>query len=351
MSPKITSAASWRHCALALSFFLFLVGSTALACGLSPAPPPPTPAHFNLGPTSVNSGLADLQSYRTQLVVDFNGRRNGDTTQGHLETLTEVTRQPDGLHHYVQFEGRLPQSPLPAGVSEFYRLADRVYLKKAGDTLWSQFSDPEAGPSQFGFFELGQLIVLPRSVTTPPITLTLNGLAGQRYTFTQADLSDPDLMFDQAQGEVFVTTDGGYVAQYVISASITTILPLPNAHLFDRGQLNLRYTLTDANAGFTLTPPTDAPTTNVLANLPRLPDASLTATFPTLIEYTSAITAVAAAQFYQDTLTGQGWTQDEAALFNEKARLVFSKAGQSLTVIITPADVNDKIKVTLSNTP
>ncbi len=46
-----------------------------------------------------------------------------------------------------------------------------------------------------------------------------------------------------------------------------------------------------------------------------------------------------------------GWTQDEAVLFNEKARLVFSKAGQSLTIIITPAEASDKIKVTLSNTP
>ena len=167
---------------------------------------------------------------------------------------------------------------------------------------------------------------------TAPLPETLNGLNVQRYHFTQEDLADPSFGYKQAAGDVWVSTDSNNVVQYIISATLTTLPPLPNAHLMDEGQLTLRYTLSDINADVTITPP-EQPGNNVLTLLPLLPDARLDAVFPALIEYTSAISPVSATLFYQEQLVNAGWTEETTTFFNEKARLSFSKDDEKISFL------------------
>jgi hypothetical protein len=335
---------------LSLPFIAIIV---ALACGLTPTPEPspqptPTPAQFAIGPTSASSGLSELKSYRSNLTVDFTGKRNGEVARGHIEALTEITRQPPARHDYFRIDGQIPQAKIPTGVSEFFQIGDQVYLKKAGDTLWSQFAAQNVSPAQVGFFELERLITLPATVSTPPITETLNGLSTQHYRFSETDLTDPHVVFEQTQGEVWIATPGRYVVQYALSTTLRVIIPPPQAHLLDHGQLTLRYALTDVDADFTVTPPANIPTNNTLSNLPHLPDAEIVSVFPSLVEYTSATSPISATQFYQDELAGLEWTEDTVAIFNEKSRLTFSKERQTLTIIITSVDDRQKIKVVLA---
>jgi len=329
--------------------YLLIVWASLLACGVSnqlTSPvPTPTPVLYPIGPVSVHDNLADVQSYRTQLTVDFSGNRNGDVVKGNIETSTEVTQAPEALHHTFQLTGQLPKTM--AGVSEYYRFDDQVYLKKAGDTLWSQFIGANTTPNAMGFLDLEKLIVLPLTVTTPPVTETLNGLPVTRYIFDETNLSDPGVIFDHAQGEVWVAIPGDYVVKYVISTTQRVTLPDPTTHLFDEGQLILHYEMSDVDAAFTIDPPADFPTTNILTNLPQLSDAEIVSAFPDLIEYISATTPISATQFYQNELAAQDWAEENVSVFAEKARLVFSKEDQTLTIIITPSDDNQNIKILL----
>jgi hypothetical protein len=335
-------------------WLFFLIAGIILACNLplnllqeTSLLPTPTVARFTIGPTSANSDLGKLKSYRTHLTVDFTGNRNGEVARGHIETSTEVIQQPPALHHYLKVDGQIPKTKIPPGVSEFFRINDRVYLKKAGDNLWSQFTGADTTPDQVGFFDLESLITLPLTVSTPPVTETLDGLSVQHYRFSEADLTHPNIIFDQAQGEVWVASPGGYVVQYVISTSLRIVIPDPKAHLIDQGQLILRYTLTDVDADFTITPPADIPTNNTLNNLPRLPDAEIISVFPDLVEYLSATTPLSATQFYQNELAALEWTEEHASIFQEKARLTFAKDGQILTIMITPVADSQNIKILL----
>jgi len=334
--------------------FLLMWGSL-LACGvssqlMSPVPTP-SPVQYAIGPNSIRDNLAGLPGYRTQLTIDFSGKRNGDAVQGTVEASTEVTEKPEAQHYTSRLEGHLPK--FPAGVSEYYRFGDQVYLKKVGDTLWSQFTVADADlatnttPASMGFLDLEKFIVLPSTVATPPFTETLSGLPVIRYSFTETDLSDPDVILDRAQGEVWVADPGDYVVKYVLSTTQRVTLPNPATHLFDEGQLTLHYEMSDVGGDFTIAPPADFPTTNILANLPRLSDAEIVSAFPDLLEYVSATTPLSATQFYQSELTAQEWTEDNVAVFVEKARLVFSKDDQTLTIIITPLNDGQHIKVLL----
>jgi hypothetical protein len=117
----------------------------------------------------------------------------------------------------------------------------------------------------------------------------------------------------------------------------------------DEGTLNLHYTLTNLTTDFTILPPGNAVKmdSGALAALPRLADAELTSVFPNLIEYTSSTGAISATLFYRDQLLALDWQEENSTIFTEKAKLTFSKAGQTLTIIITPSGEGDKIKVLL----
>ncbi len=346
---------------------LFIIITATLACSLGPkpldrvwpftqAPPEPaaTPVQYRVGPTTSSDGLSDLESYRANLIIEFEGARRGQPSAGRLESLMEQTRQPPALRHYLNVNVTSPMPEIGNGISEFYRVEESVYVKKAGQDSWLIFTDQAGPPDQItpaalGLLSLDKLIILPPVLAKAPQLETLDGLSVRHYTFTEADLPDSNPVFEQAQGELWVAAHGNFLMQYVISATVRTVSPLPQVPLFDRGDLNLSYTLTEVNQPFEITPPQVEilANNNQLRHLPRLPDAQLITVFPTLIEYTSAISPVGATLFYRGELAALEWTELQAEIFTEKSRLTYSKEKQALTIIISPAADPGRIKVVL----
>ena len=231
---------------------------------------------------------------------------------------------------------------------EFYGFEDRVYVKRGDESLWFEpTSEQQVSSEQLGFLDLNKLIILPGTVSTAPYAEVLDGQNVHRYSFTQEDLANPSFSFRQATGNVWVSPDTNNVVQYTISATLTSLPPLPNAHLMDDGQLNLRYTLSNINADVNIAPPNQTEN-NTLASLPLLPDAQLNAVFPALIEYTSAISPVSATLYYQEQLVDAGWAEESTTFFNEKARLSFSKDDEKIMIIINPSETQEQIKVVVS---
>ena len=309
---------------------------------------------FTTGLTSPRAGLDQLASYQAQLEMDFEGTHRGEAVRGSIESRREVTRQPAALRQYLKIEAT-PAAAISPGISEFFRMAGNIYVKKATDETWLTLSDDPATPPELGFFEAERFVILPRAVSSPPRLDTLNGQTVKHYRFNAGDLNDPNLIFEQAQGDLWIAAQGQYLVQYVISGTFRVLIPNPQTDLFNQGRLNLRYTLTGVNTDFVIDPPAQAliDDRNPLSQLPRLPDAELIAVFPTLIEYTSALSSISATLFYQDELAGLGWSQAaNPDIFIEKSRLTFSKAEETLTILITPSnDEPERIKVVMDIRP
>jgi hypothetical protein len=343
-----------------ISYFLFFIITIASpACRLnpnsskiipieSPIAAPTSPRPIILDDLSANDRLADLQSYRANLIMEFEGIRNGQPASGRLELLTEVTREPAVLHRYLKVDTTIPNPEIISSTVEFYRVLDKVYVKKGDEGRWFTFIDGSVSPDTLGFFALDRLIILPPTVSQPSQPELFDDLKVQHFTFTESDLTEPNIIFEKAEGDLWLAEPGNYLAQYIISATLRIVIPDPKAHIFDQGHFSLRYTLSDVNANFDIIPPQAVLTkSEPLGTLPRLPDAEIVSVFPTFIEYTSSITPVNAALFYRDELTTQGWTEDNAEIFNEKARLTFSKEGQILIIVINPHEDRQRIKVML----
>ncbi len=343
-----------------LSLFVLpiLLACAMLPNGTPPTPsPPPAPAptttptqvfKIPAGVASVRHGLEGLQSYRARLTVDFDGARNGQPAGGSLESLVEITRQPPAQRRYLQVETLFPRPELPAGVAELIRVENKTYVKTEASGTWLTFSDAAATPAELGFFELDRLILLPLTVSGPGRPETFNGQNVLFYTFDETDLAAPNLTVEKAAGEMWVAIPEKYLVRYAISATLRIVVPDPTAHLLDEGQMTLRYTLSDVNAGFTITPPpAEVQAGNLLLTLPRLPDAEMVSVFPTLVEYTSAITPLEAVLFYREELDRLEWAEEAVSAFNEKAEMTFAKEDQAVTVLIQPSGRPDRIEVLL----
>ena len=317
------------------------------ACGLThrpalpgPQAPTPTPAlQFTVGPTTYESGLDQLDSYRVNLELDFAGFLDGKPTAGQIEVLTELTRQPSAQHRYLKASTDNHFQNTGLGVSEFFQVDNQIYFKGVDTPGWSQFSAGRASADQLDLIEPERLIILPNTVSQPPQAETLQDLSVKHYQFTQDDLNSSQIIFEQAQGDLWIAAPENFLIQYTLSATLKITLPDPKAHFVDEGTLNLFYAVSDVNQDFTIVPPVSQISDNhPLEELPRPADAQIVTRFPTLLEYTSAISPVSATLFYRDQLSTLEWVEDDAQIFNEKANLIFSQENQTLRILITPGD-------------
>ncbi|MDX1524476.1 MAG: hypothetical protein R3264_22795, partial [Anaerolineae bacterium] len=315
---------------LALIITAFIV---LTACGPSPNPirelwsatdtsseSATTPQEYPIAVDSAQNGLAELKSYQANLSLDFEGIRSGEPAAGHVEAVTKVTQQPPAVYQYLDIDLDIDNPRISAGTSELFNIDDKIYIKKGTEEPWLAFANTQIIPDTLGFFEFDRLIVIPEATSTSSQIETLNGINVEHYTFDESNLSHPNIIFEEAKGDLWLAPPDNYVMQYVISATIRYIIPDPKVHVFDQGQFNLRYTLNGVNTTFTIRPPAEAMAANDPINtLPRLPDAEIISVFPTLIEYTSVISTISATLFYRDELSGLGWTEENSAIFNEKS--------------------------------
>jgi len=323
-------------------------GSLSDMLGLEPTITP-TPVRYPLDARLVSAAASDnITSYRVNLIAEFDGLKQQEIVTGSLESLIEIDRDDATRHYYTKING---PPPLVGGITEVFQTDSRIFLKepdKATWQMWSVADQAETPPANFPRWE--NLLLLPESVLTPPQPQTLNEQSVEHYTFTAADLDRPDIVVQKTQGDVWLSVPDKIVRQYAISTTLKYITPPAKAYLFDQGQLQLRYTVSEVNQPLTITPPdVEAIFAGTpFAALPRLPDATINAIFPGLIEYSSAQSPISATIFYRDELLTQDWEETNADIFNEKANMSFSKADDRLSVVIIPRENGGPTQIGLS---
>ncbi|HMR64381.1 MAG TPA: hypothetical protein PKE64_10255 [Anaerolineae bacterium] len=332
--------------------WLLLLSTVLVACSANLASGSDTPATRFIMKQAVEvppfeAQLSSLQSFQAEVTVNFNGQRGGEVAAGVVETKRVVDRPAEQLYRSTYLEGKLPNARTPLGLTEFYQVADRVYLNLGDESIWFEpLLNAPLAPETLGLLDLTPWLVLPSVSATAPLSQTLNGLETNYYTFTQADLTSPQVAFDQAAGEMWVLQPQNIVVSYELSATVRILNPMPNAALIDTGTIRVSYRLSQINQPVTIKPPFKARSSPLLA-LPRPADAELTAVYPSLIEYTSASSPYSTTIFLRDRLMTLGWTPVLTNVFEEKAQLGFTKGDQTATILVNPNEANNGATVVL----
>jgi hypothetical protein len=302
-----------------------------------------TPQQFSIKPNIVESGSEQLRSYRADYRLSYDGVRGGQRVAGEIVQTILVEGQLRNISQVITSSG--------AGISqvEYYETGDRVYVDQDEDRFWFEEEViPDLVPEDVGIWPMQRLILLPDYVSQTPQTDSWNGNPVQGFSFTETDLSNPQLDFETARGRLQINPNGNYLVTYSLTGTMELVMPLRDIHLVDRGKVAISYTLSQPDATKVTSPSVENSVRSTLASLPRPEDAQITVIYPALLEYSSVISPISATLFYGDILSQLGWTQTLTDVFNEKARLGFEKDAERISVIVVPDVVTNVRKITLS---
>ena len=330
---------------LGLSLVVLVSACDAGTDASSVSTPEATP--YTLSLESARTQLSHVDSYEAAYDVYFEGTRGGQAVSGHITSVMQADNQDDAAHIRMTVSGDEAGFENITEPLEYYRRDNTIYVKEPlGWTWFEQMPGTRILPEDVGLFDLNSLFLMPKTSSAPAETDTFEGEPVTKWDFTEHDLSDPNVIVERAAGTIWLD-DENLVRRYALTATLRFVTPIPHAHILDEGDLALSYEVTGLNERQTIRPPRQLLFHNSLAELPRPDDAELTAVYPALLEYTSAISPVSATLFYQNELSTLGWTSVLTDVFEEKARLAFSKDDQTNHIIINPAQ-DKKVKVVLS---
>jgi len=335
---------------------IFLFGSSACLT-LTPGSPPSTPASPTgastqgvpavtavgkvvFGPGAFNfpdtkAGLADLTSYKSTLILSFDGTRAGKTEQWSKTYVMLTAKEPASHQSTIEKTGDI-SDPNPVFMAEINGAA---YEQHGANVCNATVIDPENlltekwEPAGFLTGVIGAEVAG---------TETVNDVPANHYTFDERAFGQ--LGIAKSTGEMWVASKTGYIVKYVLTTK-------GGATYFGEGiegTLIWDYQLTNINQAVTFKLPGDCPAGMV--NAPLLPDASGILSMPGILAYATTSSLADAAAFYQKQIPSLGWELvGEPTITDTTALLDYIQGEQTMTIIITTGDDGTNVHVVLGN--
>ena len=214
-------------------------------------------------PFTATTGLDTFSAYRMNFLVDFDGSRKGQTTQGTMSGLLEITRKPQAKHWQMNMSGDTFGELSALGSIELYDFGKIMYIQNPLDATWlgvpAEMVKTMLPVPIDDMYRPEKSIDLPATAVLQPGEEVVNGVVTQRYTFGLDDLADSGTQYEAVKGTVWVAVDGDYVVKY--ESTITgefDNLSAGSMDLMDQGTIVMSYEVSDVNGDFSIQPPTDA---------------------------------------------------------------------------------------------
>ena len=293
------------------------------------------------------AALEKLESYRQ--VIRFTSKGSdaeGKPIDTEGEIITEFNRADNARHMVMNFVDNSDPATAQSPVEVFQIGTDLIMF--AGDDMgWiristedSPFSDPDLAMMTSGnvFTDLENM----RRVRPDE---KIGGINSRHYQFDNtavlSKLFDEGMDNVQANGDVWIAKDGGFLTKY----SMVIEVDGGSGGMFDptmtKGTMTMDFELQDVNSDITIEAPEDAMASTNLTGFdsafPMPEDASIQAASANFTILTSAMPVADVVAFYDEALAELGWTKDESGSMSmgDMASLSFSKDGVTLSLIVS----------------
>jgi hypothetical protein len=298
----------------------------------SPTSEPPTSSEDDTFEADViTSGLASLDRYRTTFTMSFDGTDDGQPSQWTFQMDQAFTKNPPASR--IAYSGSGDDDMSSVSGFEMVRVNDMSYIKfgaEEGNCIVSSADDDTSTLDDM--FALEDVVGGLSNARRAGPDETINGVRARHYVIDQSGLLGGMAGFTQAEGEVWVATEGDYIVKYLLSAEgKDTLFGKANSE----GKLTWEYEVSDVNQRFEITPPADCE--SAASDIPVMPDATEQTTMGAMITYKSASPFREVVDFYQDEMPNNGWepSGDEPMLTEELAMLTYEKDGKKASITIT----------------
>lgn len=273
-------------------------------------------------------GLDGLSSYQATLALHFDGVRNGQPEEW-SQTVQMRAVRGDSAFRQVIIENDGP-------------VAGQSFMADANGMRYEQIDNGECRAESLADFEPLELDWEPAGLLFPlhgadgAQPEQVNGLDAKHYTFDARALGESKL--NEAQGEVWLASDGGYVLRYVITKT-------GGENYFGEGMegsMTWDYSLTDINQPLSLELPAGCPQGMVAA--PLMPDAANVEQLPEVTHYTTSASVEQVLAFYAEELPALGWeVSGEPALAETTGLATYTLGDQQLTLFISSVETGRSV--------
>ncbi len=319
---------------------------------------------------SIDQSLANFDSYRSEIVMTFDGTASdGQPSVGKITVSTENIKEPPTMHMRMQMEGSMVAETGGFGMFEIYLVDGMTYMQNPEDGSWMSFPAGDDDTFTSGFFSADDMVKdLPKSARRSLLPQTVNGISSWRYTFNEADFMDQtDMKVDSASGEVWLARDGGYPVKMLWTMTGSNFMDAPSAEgaaVFNEGTMSIEYNLLDVNKSFEITLPDAAQNAAGMfggdtggdssgsglastANLPLPDDADVQFSMAGMMNYYTAQSPQAIADFYKTELSD--WTaEDTMEMIDDTSLLLsFTNADQTVNLMIAGQIEDGRLSVSV----
>ncbi len=286
--------------------------------------------------TSPENNLAQFDSYRLNIILNFTDSENSDTeaqVQIQIANITEppassITVTTVGLEELEELESIAIAQIDGTSYMAFPSLG--CIIETADNNLIDAFGADFLDTNEFtGDLDKARFVG----------EATVNEIEVLHYE-VDSSLLDADDDLDEIAGDIYLAKEGGYLVQMVIDGTGPVDI-LGNGE-DSYGTMHMAYDLTDINKPLEITRPEGCEENREDdgSDLPVTEDAYELATFPGLTSYKSDLSFMEIVTFYEIGLDGENWVKvdEESFVAEDSAVLVYTRDEEKLTVTIGAED-------------
>jgi hypothetical protein len=279
------------------------------------------PGTYYLDDPSV--GLDQLSSYRATLVINFQGSRNGQAEEW-SKSLEMTASRGEEPFRQVNFSANGADAD-----QHFMADANRLRYEKIDSGECSADILEDYDPIEADW-EPAQMLFPLQGVAEAQVE-TINGIEANHYAFDASAMGESKLV--EAQGEIWVAVDGGYVVKYTVTKKGGEAYFGPGLE----GSITWDYSLNDIDQPVALELPEGCPMG--LVEAPMMPDAIILNQFPGITNYSTTASLDEIMAFYAQELPALGWeVKGESSMTDTIGLSTYTLGDQQLTIVITPID-------------
>ena len=300
-----------------------------------PTEPPPTPTpepvEEELSLSALTDGLADLDGYRVEMLMTFEGKdEKGEPFSGTWDMVEETTRDPVAQRITMSSTGSMAGETGSEGSFEMITVGDTSYMitmDDGGERSCISFSSDEEDLLDNTLFSPDTIGGIDGAKYRG--TEVVNGIRSKRYEWSQN--IGPLFGFAESKGDVWVAVDGEYVVKYTAEASGQGTLL---GDSLEEGKMSIEYNLTEVGGGLVIEIPADCE--GAADDIPVMADAVERASFGPMMTYSSPTAAEDVIAFYKQGMPDNGWQEGEEGMaFEGMAILNYVKDARTAQVMIT----------------
>ena len=301
------------------------------------------------------SGLEDLDSYRSDMYVEWEGTEGGEPVTGHLSVKSAFVREPPAYEMHLEGEGLEGDTDQGLGKVSFIQVGNNSWFYEGESDTWMQLPSGDFGSDE-GFFFAPQDFFSDFDTSTGKRSLVpqnVNGVQCYKYTFTEKGLQvvDPDQGdIVRAQGEAYVAVDGDYVVKLDLEAEMTSKAADEFA-AFENGTVWMEFEVYDIDQPIVIEPPAEATEqAQEREDIPILPDAEIEFSSADFITYKTASSVKDATEYYETEMVKMGWeSSGDSFVVEDTAMLSFEKDGATASIMISGGEQDTDVIIVVES--